>query len=137
ASLAGFAGVILPDVIVYHHHHRKAGSAESDATLRGYAAGRGAYYAIGITRGINEFWHVWARWYASKGQIPDAQVMELEREFRGAADYLKFYLEKKRKLWPIEPIDRMAQIAHGKVGRNAPCPCGSGKRFKHCHGACV
>jgi uncharacterized protein YchJ len=19
--------------------------------------------------------------------------------------------------------------------RNAPCPCGSGKRFKHCHGA--
>ena len=23
----------------------------------------------------------------------------------------------------------------GKVGRNAPCPCGSGKKFKHCHGA--
>ena len=22
----------------------------------------------------------------------------------------------------------------GKVGRNAPCPCGSGKKFKHCHG---
>ena len=23
----------------------------------------------------------------------------------------------------------------GKVGRNEDCPCGSGKRFKHCHGA--
>ncbi|MGO9171621.1 MAG: preprotein translocase subunit SecA [Rhodomicrobium sp.] len=23
----------------------------------------------------------------------------------------------------------------GKVARNAPCPCGSGKKFKHCHGA--
>jgi hypothetical protein len=23
----------------------------------------------------------------------------------------------------------------GKVGRNAPCPCGSGKRYKQCHGA--
>ncbi|HET8611921.1 MAG TPA: preprotein translocase subunit SecA [Sphingomonas sp.] len=23
----------------------------------------------------------------------------------------------------------------GKVGRNAPCPCGSGKKYKHCHGA--
>ncbi|MEM8811957.1 MAG: SEC-C metal-binding domain-containing protein, partial [Pseudomonadota bacterium] len=23
----------------------------------------------------------------------------------------------------------------GKVPRNAPCPCGSGKKFKHCHGA--
>lgn len=23
----------------------------------------------------------------------------------------------------------------GKVGRNALCPCGSGKKYKHCHGA--
>jgi preprotein translocase subunit SecA len=23
----------------------------------------------------------------------------------------------------------------GKVGRNAPCPCGSGRKYKHCHGA--
>jgi preprotein translocase subunit SecA len=25
--------------------------------------------------------------------------------------------------------------AHLGVSRNAPCPCGSGKRYKHCHGA--
>ncbi|MGN6376685.1 MAG: preprotein translocase subunit SecA [Sphingomonas sp.] len=25
----------------------------------------------------------------------------------------------------------------GKVSRNAPCPCGSGQKFKHCHGALV
>jgi len=25
----------------------------------------------------------------------------------------------------------------GQVGRNEPCPCGSGKKFKHCHGAFV
>jgi len=25
----------------------------------------------------------------------------------------------------------------GKVSRNAVCPCGSGKKFKHCHGALV
>ena len=25
----------------------------------------------------------------------------------------------------------------GKVGRNEPCPCGTGKKFKHCHGALV
>jgi preprotein translocase subunit SecA len=24
--------------------------------------------------------------------------------------------------------------AAGKVGRNDPCPCGSGKKYKHCHG---
>ena len=27
-----------------------------------------------------------------------------------------------------------AQRAVPKVGRNAPCPCGSGKKYKHCHG---
>lgn len=26
------------------------------------------------------------------------------------------------------------QQAFGQVGRNEPCPCGSGKKFKHCHG---
>ena len=26
-------------------------------------------------------------------------------------------------------------VRHGrKIGRNEPCPCGSGKKFKHCHG---
>lgn len=29
------------------------------------------------------------------------------------------------------PIERKQM----KVGRNDPCPCGSGKKFKHCHGA--
>jgi preprotein translocase subunit SecA len=24
-----------------------------------------------------------------------------------------------------------------RTGRNAPCPCGSGRKFKHCHGALV
>ena len=23
----------------------------------------------------------------------------------------------------------------GRVARNSPCPCGSGKKYKHCHGA--
>jgi preprotein translocase subunit SecA len=25
--------------------------------------------------------------------------------------------------------------ASGKIGRNEPCPCGSGKKYKRCHGA--
>ncbi|MEK7600460.1 MAG: preprotein translocase subunit SecA [Patescibacteria group bacterium] len=28
-----------------------------------------------------------------------------------------------------------AQPAHGNIGRNDPCPCGSGKKYKKCHGA--
>ncbi|HQQ13707.1 MAG TPA: SEC-C metal-binding domain-containing protein, partial [Bacteroidales bacterium] len=25
-------------------------------------------------------------------------------------------------------------VAEKKVGRNEPCPCGSGKKYKNCHG---
>jgi len=28
-----------------------------------------------------------------------------------------------------------AQVRSDKVPRNAPCPCGSGKKYKKCHGA--
>ncbi|MCP8885382.1 preprotein translocase subunit SecA [Devosia sp. XJ19-1] len=34
----------------------------------------------------------------------------------------------------LPPIDPKLLIG---VSRNAPCPCGSGKKFKHCHGAFV
>ncbi len=34
------------------------------------------------------------------------------------------------KAKPAQPFVR----AMGKVGRNDPCPCGSGKKFKQCHG---
>ena len=37
----------------------------------------------------------------------------------------------------VEPENRVADdpATWGKVGRNESCPCGSGKKFKHCHGA--
>ena len=31
-------------------------------------------------------------------------------------------------------VDPQNPATWGKVQRNAPCPCGSGKKFKHCHG---
>ena len=35
------------------------------------------------------------------------------------------------------PVDPNDPSTWGKVQRNAPCPCGSGRKFKHCHGALV
>ena len=34
----------------------------------------------------------------------------------------------------VAEIDPEDPSTWGKVGRNAPCPCGSGKKYKHCHG---
>ncbi len=57
---------------------------------------------------------------------------------RGAMDYMVNELKHERP-----PANIMAALARSdaareaaqSVGRNAPCPCGSGKKFKHCHGA--
>jgi preprotein translocase subunit SecA len=35
----------------------------------------------------------------------------------------------------IPKVSLGAGEVKGKVGRNDPCPCGSGKKYKHCHGA--
>lgn len=31
-------------------------------------------------------------------------------------------------------VDPRDPSSWGRVARNAPCPCGSGKKYKHCHG---
>ena len=49
---------------------------------------------------------------------------------------------------PARPRPQRVRVSHGddeggvapqakgdKVGRNAPCPCGSGRKYKKCHGA--
>jgi len=33
-----------------------------------------------------------------------------------------------------EVVKQSPQVSGPKVGRNDPCPCGSGKKFKKCHG---
>jgi preprotein translocase subunit SecA len=38
---------------------------------------------------------------------------------------------------PGTALDPNDPATWGKVSRNAACPCGSGKKFKHCHGALV
>ena len=47
----------------------------------------------------------------------------------------------QRRPAPVTPAAPMTaasaaqpDVANAKVGRNDPCPCGSGKKFKHCHG---
>ena len=39
-----------------------------------------------------------------------------------------------RKMFEIHG-DSDEETHNPKVGRNEPCPCGSGKKYKHCHGS--
>ncbi|HEY6630955.1 MAG TPA: preprotein translocase subunit SecA [Rhizobiaceae bacterium] len=54
-----------------------------------------------------------------------------EADFGGASVSV---LADSRTVAP-EERDPNNPASWGKVGRNEPCPCGSGKKYKHCHGA--
>ena len=65
---------------------------------------------------------------------------ELLRRFYQARGYADFQVVSAvAELWEITSVNRykVATVRRDapKVGRNDPCPCGSGKKFKHCHGA--
>ena len=47
--------------------------------------------------------------------------------FASVQDIYEYFLERRKG----ETVRREAP----KIGRNDPCPCGSGRKFKHCHGA--
>lgn len=56
----------------------------------------------------------------------EAAVALVERRLRGWEERLEAVAERQQRA--RLPIDR-------KIGRNDPCPCGSGRKYKGCHGA--
>ena len=40
----------------------------------------------------------------------------------------------KLRIGPNETKDLTEELSDKKIGRNNPCPCGSGKKYKQCHG---
>ena len=65
----------------------------------------------------------------SEEQIEEAEAPpQLENVQYHHADYDEALGAAAAK--PALPVERHAP----KVGRNDPCPCGSGKKYKHCHG---
>ncbi|MDR3428693.1 MULTISPECIES: UPF0149 family protein [Silvimonas] len=52
-------------------------------------------------------------------------------------DELPWLVEELMFLWLEKKFGKVETVKRddAKVGRNDPCPCGSGKKFKKCHGA--
>jgi preprotein translocase subunit SecA len=53
----------------------------------------------------------------------------------GIAEAAEYAAETAAELPP--PVETVRLSDEEKVGRNDPCPCGSGKKYKKCHGANV
>src|SRR3989454_1935142 len=60
-------------------------------------------------------------------QHPSTMGVDEEAAYEGNGDVALAEAATKKK---AQPMVRHTQ----KVGRNDPCPCGSGKKYKHCHG---
>ena len=41
--------------------------------------------------------------------------------------------QERAYMWEMGHLPTETQKANRKVGRNDPCPCGSGRKFKKCH----
>ena len=58
--------------------------------------------------------------------------MPLERDTLGRRRKMRMdktlYHSTRNPISPVVPVKR----EEGKVGRNDPCPCGSGSKFKRC-----
>ncbi len=67
-------------------------------------------------------------------KAPTSTIDELEREFKRKKEK---ELQAARMAGGSTEQQPVAQrrTAEAKVGRNDPCPCGSGKKYKKCHGA--
>ncbi len=55
------------------------------------------------------------------------------REKRTSKRAQRFFESEVGKRTLFHP-SRKEPVHIKKPGRNSPCPCGSGKKFKHCHG---
>ncbi len=73
---------------------------------------------VDATTGMDEF------------ALADA-VLSAEGRPNGAAVEKKAPLQSRKGSSSIDPQD---PATWGKVSRNAPCPCGSGEKYKRCHG---
>ena len=63
-------------------------------------------------------------------QLVDSSKIQNENS---NAENAEFSYNKKNEYNEKNPQNIVA-ANWGKVGRNSPCPCGSGKKFKNCHG---
>jgi preprotein translocase subunit SecA len=82
-----------------------------------------------------------------KGQLPISDPSQVQRAQAPKRLDLSKYETSKRDVYGTgdggngqdtrEPQKSQPVRVEKKVGRNEPCPCGSGKKFKNCHGVAV
>jgi preprotein translocase subunit SecA len=81
-------------------------------------------------------------WYLremNRGYRPEQppEPYDIREEYRRRIEWKEKQLLEEEKRREQERQSRVRPVkgrSEPKIGRNDPCPCGSGKKYKHCHG---
>ena len=140
---------------------RKAATAEElmRARYSAYASGKVDFLRTSAIKSVRdeydresaENWSKSSRWHRLEiiategGREGDAEgVVEFRAEYTTGAEFCNHheraeFVFKKKKGWLFKDgtlvKDRPLVRTDPKIGRNDPCPCGSGKKYKKCCGA--
>ena len=66
-------------------------------------------------------------------QPENKRVEEKRRRFQSASGQSAFQVAEKSQAASNKPNSSELPASHAKLGRNDPCWCGSGKKYKRCH----
>jgi preprotein translocase subunit SecA len=64
----------------------------------------------------------------------EEQLEEVENNPPAVENVQYHHSDYDEALGTVEAKAQQPAQAGPRVGRNDPCPCGSGKKYKHCHG---
>ncbi len=70
--------------------------------------------------------------HTEEDDLLDGDDNPLQIEALDAMDCIVLAAVQLHHYWISRQVIRMPMTAESKVGRNDPCPCGSGKKFKQC-----
>jgi len=68
-----------------------------------------------------------------KNKITNVSFEWIRKSNLNEEDVIK-YKEEAKKFADFRYFNKIKQLKGKKVGRNEKCPCGSGKKYKRCHG---
>jgi len=69
---------------------------------------------------------------AAERQQVEARLRQSQFQHQDAGGYSAD--EEAAQVQAAQQGVAQVQREEAKIGRNDPCPCGSGKKYKHCHG---
>ena len=82
-------------------------------------------------------------WYTCKFGVFNKESLDIfkdeynlnNKDLRKIDEFAKKY-KNIIAIWPLNgyTLNEKKQVKKEKIGRNDPCPCGSGKKYKQCHG---